>query len=308
MESKAHATIAGAFVILMVALVIGIVLWFSQDKTVRIPYDIITADSAGGVVPRASVELQGIKIGYVESISFMPENPGHVRIRLQVDERAPITNATYATLSFRGVTGAVFVDLGEDPSVPVASRQRLSVARGNAAPNIPLRAGTLENLAGSVQGILIRADHTLSRLEGWLSEENEKTLFGTIDRIGRTAEQMEHLSATFNAKGGRVLDQVSGVMSGAEKAVANLTSPEGALTRISEGTQALAQAAEHLNFVTLPYIDNAAGSVDQTVRALKRFLQTLEAQPQSLLFGPAQRQPGPGEPGYVSPYQGQGGQ
>ena len=320
MENKARATAAGAFVVVMILMVVGTVLWFSQDRTVRVTYDIVTARSVEGIVSRAPVELYGVNVGIVEDVSFMAQQPGYVRIRLSVDKDAPINRATYATLSSRGVTGSVFVNLLDDSEASLEARQQMLAASSGEPLQIPLRAGAFESFTESAQAVLQRADQTLGSLNVWLSQENSERLFAAVDNLGHAANDIAGLSRTLDSKVGGVLDDVGRVVNTANstfaeirtlarngnEAVAALTAPGGTIESMGQGTQALAQAAEHLSDMTLVKVDEATHTVNQTVRTAQRFLRGLEAQPQSLLWGRHEGVPGPGERGYMSPYSAQG--
>ena len=315
MESKAHATIAGAFVVIMIAMVICVVLWFSKDKTVRVPYDIVTTSSVNGIAPQASVQLQGINVGVVESVEFLADQPDKVRIRMQIDEQAPITRSTYAVFNYRGVTGLVYIELMNDLKSPTDQRgQPLYTDDTSGVPQIPLQANTLQSFAETAQGVLTQAEDTLKNLNSWLSKDNEQTLFSAVESIGQAADQVSQLSRTLDTKMDRVMTDASSTLSevrslahNADKMVSGLVAPGGAIENIVAGTQALAGAADHLNAVTLPRIDQAARSADRMFSSLKRFLQRLDGQPQSLIFGYGQPRPGPGEAGFESPYSSQRG-
>jgi ABC-type transporter Mla subunit MlaD len=44
------------------------------------------------------------QVGKVTAISFDPKVPGNVLVRISVDTNAPVTQATFATLGYQGVT------------------------------------------------------------------------------------------------------------------------------------------------------------------------------------------------------------
>ena len=77
--------------------------------------------------------------------------------------------------------------------------------------------------------------------------------------------------------------------------------PDGALARITEGSQAMARAAERLDRATLPGISQAASDVSPAARRMGSAAAGIGDNPQSLLYGVDAGQPGPGEPGFVAP-------
>ena len=98
MENKAHALAAGAFVVLVTALLLALGWWLSRDGAVRRPYELSSADAVTGLQPQAAVRFKGVPVGKVTDISFDPKVPGNVLVRIAVDAAAPVSQATFATL------------------------------------------------------------------------------------------------------------------------------------------------------------------------------------------------------------------
>jgi phospholipid/cholesterol/gamma-HCH transport system substrate-binding protein len=73
------------------------------------------------------------------------------------------------------------------------------------------------------------------------------------------------------------------------------------MDRISQGTDALAQAAEGFSAGTLPRLNRATDETTRTVRTLNRAVNELTENPQMLIYGDGAAQPGPGEPGFRAP-------
>lgn len=303
MENKARATVAGVFVVIMLSMLVGVILWFSDDKVVQVEYDIVTTNTVNGLSPQAIVQLRGIDVGRVSSVSFIPNVVGGVRIRMLINRDAPISKATYAVLSFRGVTGTVYVELLDDLQISEGDHKQLLYTDDTSEPpEIPLRTGTLESFAESAQKLLHQANGTLERLNAWLSVENEQVMFAAVADVRHAVNQITHLADTLDDKAGRTLDQASRTLQNVDKMVTGLSAAGGALTSMTEGAKSLGAAVEHLGRVTLPYVDKAARGAEQTLRAGRDALQDLQAQPQSLIFGRGAGRAGPGEPGYESPY------
>src|SRR5215469_8382578 len=114
MENKAHAFWAGAFTLGLLAVIALTVFFFSASHAVRVPYDLISRSSVTGLYPDAAVRYRGLDVGKVQSIMFDPKHPGQIRIRVLVDQRAPMTRSTFGTLALQGVTGIAFVQLDDN--------------------------------------------------------------------------------------------------------------------------------------------------------------------------------------------------
>ncbi len=99
MENKSHAFWTELFTIVLVLAIAFAVFFFNVDRTVRVPYDLIARTNVTGLFTDAAVRYRGLGVGKVESIKFDKLHPGQIRIRILVDQNAPMTHSTYATLA-----------------------------------------------------------------------------------------------------------------------------------------------------------------------------------------------------------------
>jgi phospholipid/cholesterol/gamma-HCH transport system substrate-binding protein len=333
MENKSHALAAGVFVLLVTALLLGLAVWLSRDTQQRDVYEISTRESVSGLSPQAAVRYRGIAIGRVDTIEFDPQVKGNVLVRLAIDQGAPITHSTFATLGFQGVTGLAFVQLDDKGQ----STQTL-VTTADQPARIPLQPNILMRL--SDQG----ASVTTQRVNALLSPDNQKAFSALLqsasnsaDKIGAAAERLQTIAnaqlgpertdipalvadtratmrslqattaelnktarATTLALGTatQALGSVASTVNGLGERVMN---KDGVLDQISQGTAALAQSAQNLNANTLPRTNKAVDDLSKTSRTVGRVFNQLADNPQSLVYGNGKAAPGPGEPGFVAP-------
>lgn len=321
MENKSHALAAGAFVVGLLAVLVAIVVWFTRDDTVRHVYELSTREAVRGLQPQAAVRYRGIAVGKVEAIDFDPEQRGNVRVRLQIDEAVPLTRSTYATLSYQGVTGLAFVALDD----PGDSQEPLPPNDADP-PRIPLRPSVLTQLQDRGEVILQQVETMTVRMNQLLDAPNQQRVASALESIARTGEAANQLTrqldstiqtrlepalaalpplaARADATLGTVrtaASDVSRVANNFNTTVSRLNAPDGALARLADGAQALNQGMGHLNAGTLPRLNRVADEATLTLRRLGRTAGTLSDNPQSLLFGPGEALPGPGEPGFAPP-------
>ena len=93
--------------------------------------------------------------------------------------------------------------------------------------------------------------------------------------------------------------EVGGLALQARQSLARLTAPGGALSVATSSLNDIALAAARLDGETLPAITGMAASVNEAARGAAMTLRRVDNTPQSLLFGPAPREPGPGEAGFA---------
>ncbi len=112
MENRSYTVGAGLFVLLMIALPIGGILWFGERGHLRgVPYDLISNSSVTGLTVGAPVRLRGVEIGQVQSIGFDADDPTNIRVRISVDPKFHLFNSSYGTLSYQGLSGDSYVEL-----------------------------------------------------------------------------------------------------------------------------------------------------------------------------------------------------
>lgn len=331
MENKSHAFAAGAFVLLVSALLVALAIWLTRDTAEHRIYELSSREAVTGLQPQAGVRFRGVTVGKVISIGFDPVTQGNVLIRITTDDLAPITRSTFATLGFQGVTGLAFIqldDTGEskDPLVATGSGD-------TAPPRIPMRPSLLSKLSDQGTTILIQVEETSRRINQLLDPANQKILMGAIDHMGQAASGIQKFA--FNAD--KVLDAQFGpqnvnlpklvqeasstlksmqvtadsvsasvdevkVTASEFKAVSqSLTKPGGLLDKLGDSTDALTGLGQSLSSSTLPRVNRTSEEATRTARQVSRVINAVNDNPQALIFGNGPLLPGPGEAGFAAP-------
>ncbi len=304
MENRSHALLAGLFTLALLAAAALVAIWVGRDRVPLQPYVIVSSTPVSGLTAQSSVRYQGVPVGKVQSLSLNPARPGEVRIRIGVAPDTPITASTWAELGVQGVTGLSNVELRDDGS----SRQLL-VARNGEPPDIPLRPGLFDRLQERGNALIEKFESTANELHALMSPANVQALSTTLQN---TAEISAQLKATSEALGpamrkvGPLVDslvqnsnEVSMMMRSAQQALVRLNAPDGPLATAGASLQEIARAAARLGSDTLPAVSGMAHSVDEAARSAQSVLRRFGETPQSVLFGPAPVEPGPGEPGFA---------
>jgi len=335
MENKAHAFAAGMFVLLVTALLVAMAFWLTRDTGVHRIYEISSPQAVTGLQSQAAVRYRGVAVGKVIDIGFDPKLVGNILVRISVDDSAPVTTTTFATLGFQGVTGLAFIQLDD------AGVSKVAMPTNNQTPaRIPMRPSLLSKLSDQGVAILSRIEETSLRINELLAPGNQKQLMATVAGFGQSAvsvqqlsERVQRLSSTMesilNAQLGpeRVnIPQFVTDTSGTIKALGTtsvsieqtaaefrktatemtrlaerLNAQGGVVDRLSEGAGALAAAGQTINAATLPRLNRTSDDAARTARQVGRAVSALSENPQSLLFGHGAAAPGPGEPGFIFP-------
>lgn len=328
MENKSHALAAGIFVLVASALLAALAVWLTRDQGNYHAYEISTSENIAGLQPQAPIRFRGVDVGKVEAIGFDPRQRGNVLLRLQIDEGAPMTQATFAQLSYQGVTGLAFVQLDDEGKTapPLAPND-------DQPPRIPLKPSLFGKLAQRSEIIIEQVEKITTQMSKLLADDNQQRMATALEGaaqatqnvaaltarmqvvldaqlgpqrvnvpalVKETTATMKEASATMKSlqatsdKAGQAVDEVT-------RTARRLNEKDGPIDRLAEGTEALSAAADAFNAATLPRINQVTDETSRAVRRLSRAANSINDNPQSLIFGNGAANPGPGEPGFAAP-------
>ena len=303
MENKAHALIAGAFVVVVTVLLALLALWLTRDSTQRNLYEMSTSEIISGLQPQATVRYRGVAVGKVVRIGFDQKVKGNVLIRVSIDQAAPVTRSTFAIVASQGVTGLGFIQLDDDG----ASSQRL-VPNDDDPPRIPLKQGGIDKLIKQSEVIFNQVEQATTRINQLLSEQNEQAINTAVTQlaeaagsINRVAKALEPAVATLPALSRDAQSALRSVKTATDEVsltARRLNEKGGALDRLKDGGEALAAGVETFSAATLPKLGQVADETSRTMRQLRRTVNAVDDNPQALIFGNGPALPGPGETGF----------
>ncbi|NBQ68205.1 MAG: MCE family protein [Nitrosomonadaceae bacterium] len=294
MENRAHALVAGIFVIFLSIAIALVTVWFSGSNIKRIDYLVVTKESVSGLNPQSAVHYRGVNIGRVENIEFDPENPQQILVHISVNENVILKSSTYAQLGYQGVTGLAYIQLNDDG---IGTDQLAHDAR------IPMRRSLLDEVTGSGQDLLTNVNQLVLKMHHLLNDENQDHVSQILQNIQKATRNFDgvagHLQpvltsftelTTESATLVKRLDQLLGEVN---ITVAKINQKDGIFDSLSQSTQELA--------MTIPELRNASNSIARSSHNFDKVLHQFEENPQSLLFGRPSSSPGPGEAGFVPP-------
>jgi phospholipid/cholesterol/gamma-HCH transport system substrate-binding protein len=160
--------------------------WYRFDAAGYATYEIGTHDNVSGLTVDAPVEFHGVEVGKVAAIDLA--GPAAVRVLLRVRRDAPVSAATVATITSRGLasrgfTGYVFVALDDDgggagpvPRLPGRAYPQLRTAAS--------RSVSLDTAIAQVSGDVQAMSRLLQRT---LDERGVASLHDTLDNLQRVA-------------------------------------------------------------------------------------------------------------------------
>lgn len=196
MERDAHYIAVGSFIILTVTLTLLFVIWLAENKDRQAVerYEIRFEGSVTGLSTGEAVRFLGVKVGRVVEIDLIPDQPGLVRVLVDIEEWAPVDTTTVAALKLQGITGVSFIELekGEGEAAPL---QRQAEER---YPVIASRKSNLEQLVQALPLLLEEIREVVERADTLLSDGNIISVTATLEHIENFSARLPQVTTELN--------------------------------------------------------------------------------------------------------------
>lgn len=235
--------------------------WLALASSRYRTYELRTHDAVSGLIEDAPVEFHGVEVGKVDRIALT--GPASVSVLLRIRKDAPVTSATVATITSRGLaskgfTGYVYVALEEDDG-----------GRGQALADPPagghreLRTGPSRsvNMDTAMNQVNENVQSMTRLLQAALDARTLASLRQSLDSVQKVARTLDANSERMNT-----------ILANAERATARLGPllDSGSQTARALQTQVVPKAYDA--FVNL---DRLSTSLDANARQANSRLQPL---------------------------------
>lgn len=303
-------SLVGAFVLVLAAVLIGIVLWLAAGGALQKKYDLYLAvedESVAGLNLNAPVKYNGVDVGKVRSIDLDPHNAGRVNLLFAIEHGTPIKEDTVAVLKTQGLTGIAYVELsGGAVNSPV-----LQIVSGNQYPVIQTKPSLAARLENVLTDVLAKLDNTSANVNAILSGPNRaafSSVLADMATVARTVAAREKqidsgirdAARTFQntsqatARIGPVIDRLGHTAEAVENMgneVANTSKGAG------KTVDAVGNDVKRFTSETLPELERLMGELTVLTTSLRRVSEQTERDPRGLIFGRKPVPLGPGEKG-----------
>ena len=317
MENKSHALAAGTFVLLLLSLLIAMAVWLTRDSRQLRVFELTSSEAVNGLQAQATVRFKGVNVGKVTTIGLDPKVNGQVLVRIAISDQALITQSSFATLGFQGVTGLAYVQLDDSGQSNVA----IETSTRNPA-RLPMRPNFLSKLTDQGAQILSQLEETARRVNLLLAPGNQQSLMSAIASLDQAAQSIRSFSSASSKSLPQLMQDANGTLKtikdtsvrvgeSADEArrsarafrtvTERMSAPDGTLDQITAGSNTLASSGQNLNSATLPRLNRVLDEAARATRQVNHAVGSLGENPQSLIFGNSTIPPGPGEPGFSAP-------
>ncbi len=300
MENRAHAIIAVCFLVVFTVAGVLIFFWLSSGPGEPLAYRIVTSESVDGLAPQTKVQFKGLEVGHVSDIRFDPHDRSRVIVDLHVQRNTYITHATYAVVSMQGLTGGKTLELklGAGSDAPLQTSDEHPAL-------IPLRKDLLSQLEASAQQDMQDLHVILASTKQLLDAQNREHIAASIRQLDAATAKLDAIEAQLLPVTRRMpallksaqqsLDQSHALLANANRLAQDAREP---VRKAGQVEDTIGHLGRKLDRQTAPDIESLSTSLTRTSRLLEQLIRELQAKPQSLIFGPPQPPPGPGEPGF----------
>jgi phospholipid/cholesterol/gamma-HCH transport system substrate-binding protein len=241
MEREANYVAVGAFILLVIGMAVAFIIWYtdSNDGRKYTTYEIGFAGSVSGLDQGSPVRYLGVDVGRVRRLNIDPEDASRVQIFVEVDQSAPISSATRASLGLQGVTGLLYVNLKEVADVDKDQPLR----QGDRYPVIESVASDFDTFLASLPELMGRATSLLERVGRIVSDRNLEALATSLGNVRTATAELPGAAREF----GQMVEQMNGTMKEIRSAAADVKAVTGeARPQISATLLKVTEAAEHL--------------------------------------------------------------
>ena len=236
-------------------------------------YQMRTQDSVSGLIVDAPVEFHGVEVGRVKRVEL--NDPRSVSILLSVKKEAPVTSATVATITARGLatrgfTGYVYVSL-EDGGTPGGP---LAAVPGEPYPQLRSAPSRSVNLDTTISQVNENVQVMTDLLQTVLDEK-------TIASLKQSVDSLQQVTRTLAANNRRLATIVANTEQASQQFRPLLNSSNDTVRALQ--TQVLPEA-----YQTLSKLNRLSTSLNGAAAKINR-------DPSVLVRGAAAPPLGPGE-------------
>ena len=188
MDRDANYVAVGAFVLLVIAMAVSFVFWYTgeRDKRTYQRYEIYFPGSVSGLTAGSPVRYLGVDVGKVARIALDPQQRKTVQVLADIDSTAPIDDRTRASLSLQGITGLLFVDLEQDPKAETTG----ALAQGQQYPMIRSRRSDFDVLLSNLPALTTHLVELADHFNEIFSDDSVRALKATLENARLASERL----------------------------------------------------------------------------------------------------------------------
>lgn len=308
MASNVHWKARLLFIALLLIGGAGALVWNFWSSSRYRTYWIETHEPPSGLVAGAPVEFHGVNVGQVTDVALRDADT--VRITLEVAKTAPVSKATVATITARGLTawgfsGYVYIAL--ENTAPASGP--LPIAPGEPYPRIAAAPARIVTMDTMVAQSVDKLQTLMQLLEPLANEQTVASVKASLESLQMLSHSLDGLQQSADALAAALdkktvaslkrslegLQQVAAILAVNGKRLDSLIINA---ERDSRDIRALVETSNStlrtLNAQVLPQFSRAIVDLETLSRTMNGLATRLSRNPSALVSGTT-LPPGPGE-------------
>ena len=287
METKANYVAVGAFVLICVIGLVVTLLWlagaqYSQEYSY---YQTIFKGSVSGLGKGTLTRYNGIEVGRVTELTFDPNDPQSVIVRLQVQPNLNIREDSVASIASQGLTGGSYVEIsGGTKNAPL-----LVAKEGQRYAIIRSKVSNLAQLEQSAPEVVAKLNVAATRLNDLLKDENRVALSHTLANLDTLTTTLAARTGEIDATIRNASDAVASLKQASkdfQPTIAHVNDTiDVAGTTLKKYGKVADDADAFINGDGLAQLSDLIGEMRRTVGNLNQLSAQLNKEPTKLLFG-----------------------
>ncbi|MGH7046141.1 MAG: MlaD family protein [Stellaceae bacterium] len=305
METRAHYVAVGTFVLVVIFLAFGAVLWLGRVEFSKHfdRYYVFFKGSVEGLSKGSSVQYNGIPVGRVTDIRVDPNNIGQIQVTVEIDTSLiAIKSDARAYLDTNLLSGVATVQIRGGTE----EAGLLEPKPGHHYPIIPPGRSALEEVKASLPDLTAELKVVAGNLNALLNPQNRQAIGDSLQNIrtatGALAAHSQDIGAILDNANASVLelrsvihtvgesysghgglkDQASRTLADYDRVAKQLVGTIDGVQRVIADTQ---PAIRDFTQQTLPGVDSLVATAQQLAINLSRFEAEIERDPTRLLLG-----------------------
>lgn len=188
-------------------------------------------DNVSGLIESNPVSVNGVIIGQIKSIRFMPDGSGRILVESLINQDVPIPSNSISMLTGASLTGSreIIIELGDSNNYiqngdTLATGLETSIQEEVSQLVVPIKEKA-EELFGQIDSVMIV-------FQAIFNEDTRVNITKSFENIQETLLNLKNTTGTLDATIDRETTRLTNIMTNAESISNNLKNNNEALTNI----------------------------------------------------------------------------
>lgn len=312
MENRAYAIAVGLFTLLLGFALVFSYWWLAGTRQSIVEYVVVSNLPVTGLSVESTVKFRGVEVGKVTKITLDPQTKTNIFVNIKIVESLQLSKETYAELRMQGITGLAYVDLNDIST---------TAPKLKAGGRIPLQPSLIDKLVergpmlvSQIEVLLKTSNEAADTANKFMNKIDSEKLNKALANLERATDKLEPMLGSITTAANRVSGMASeknqlqltqtllSVQKTADEARPLLAELDDTAKEFKSMARDIKQNANQLSATleseTLPQLHELTQNLNRDVSHFGQLIDMLEDNPQSIIFGPPEAIPGPGEAGF----------